>query len=890
MGFMPETRARIGALGLAAMAGVSAWVSMGTQAITSAETMARVAALPPLWLLATLVLTAAVVAFITRLSLARAWPLSISGLVWLPYLPGEIPVAFLLWQGPIEYVVWLAVAVGVAGGSPIRWWPRARGIALDPKRACWLAGAAVAVCAFAGFSAVGGVIPGGDEPHYLAVTQSLLLDRDLRIENNYARGDYLLYFAGRLGPDYLQRGADDQIYSIRPPGLSVLVMPAFAVAGYAGAVATVIAGAALASVLTWHTAWLLSASVGGAWAGWAAVFLTTPFFFHTFTIYPDGVAALLVMAGVWLLARLEMSRDVSRASVGAVGLALAMLPWLHTRLSLIAVAIGLALFARLVSGPDRVGRLAALLSVPVASAAAWFGFFWMIWGTPNPSAPYGADTNSALGYIGRGVTGLLVDQQFGLLATAPIYAVAIGGLLSLARRHPRFTGEMLLIMVPYLVTSSSYAMWWGGTSAPARFLVALMPIAALPIAWWWGRQSSAWRALTVLVLLLSVLSVLPRAWVDGGRLLYNNRTGFDLMLDWASQSVDLPLAFPSVHREAASGAARDSLVWLVAGLLIAGVAQGLTWRPRRSAGATWTLMTLSAAAGTMLASTVVWARHGEAGVTPDRSSIAALSAFRPAWHTTSVQIGPLRILEARDFPGRMEFGTTDRATPSPSDPAILWAAALPAGDYDVRTADGSAPRGELSVVVARKDPPIERWNMEGRPAGLTGLRLRLPVAVASATIHGDVDARATVADLHLRASGVRRAVNPDGRPAVRATRYGRARVFFFDEQAFLEPNGFWTRAEGTASLVIDVDQPARAERLQLSLRAGAVPTTIALVVGEWTRNISLSAGQQEIVTLPLANASDAWAVTLRSGAGFRPSAVDPASDDVRHLAVWVEIR
>ncbi len=872
------------------MAGVSVWVSMGTQAITSAETMARVAALPPLWLLASLVLTAAAGAFFARLSLARAWPLSISGLLWLPYLPGEIPAAFLLWQGPIESVVWLAVAVGVAGGSPVRWWPHVRGIAIDPTRACWLAGAAVAVCAFAGFNAVRGVIPGGDEPHYLAVTQSLLLDRDLRIENNYARGDYLSYFAGRLRPDYLQRGADGQIYSIHAPGISVLVMPAFAVAGYAGAVAAVIAGAALASVLTWHTAWLLSASVGGAWAGWAAVFLTTPFFFHTFTIYPDGVAALLVMAGVWLLARLELARDVARASVGAVGLALAMLPWLHTRFSLIAVALGLALFLRLVSGPDRVGRLAALLAVPVVSAAAWFGFFWMIWGTPNPSAPYGAQTNAAIAYIGRGMSGLLIDQQFGVIATAPIYAVAAGGLLSLARRRPRFTGEILLIVIPYLVMSSSYAMWWGGTSAPARFLVAVMPIAALPIAWWWGRQSSAWRALTMLVLLLSVMTVLPRGWVDDGRLLYNNRTGFDLMLDWASRSVDLPLAFPSVHREAGSGAARDSLVWLVAGLLIAGVAQVLTWRPHRGDGATWTLVTLSAAAATMLASTVVWARHGAVGVTPNRSSIAALSAFRPGWHTTSVHLRPFGILEARDFPRRMEFGTTDRSTPGASDPTILRAAALPAGDYDVLTAAGSAPRGELSVVVGRNDPPIERWSMDGRPAGLTGLTLRLPVAVASATIRGDGDARLTVADLRLRASGVRRAPNADGRRAVRATRYGRARVFFFDEQAYLEPAGFWTRAEGTAALVIDADQAAWAEGLQVTVRAGAVSTTIDLTVGDWARSVALGAGQSESLTLPALHGPDAWRVTLRSGAGFRPSAVDPASDDVRHLAVWVEIR
>ena len=49
-------------LALAAIGGVSAWVSLGTQAITNDATLARVAALPPLLLLAILVVTFAVAA------------------------------------------------------------------------------------------------------------------------------------------------------------------------------------------------------------------------------------------------------------------------------------------------------------------------------------------------------------------------------------------------------------------------------------------------------------------------------------------------------------------------------------------------------------------------------------------------------------------------------------------------------------------------------------------------------------------------------------------------------------------------------------------------------------------------------------------------------------
>ena len=861
---------RIGASLLAALTGVSAWVSLGTQAVTNDADLTRISALPPLWLLPILSLVPAAVAWTAQLSLASLWPLALSGLVLLPYLPVAVP-ALLIWQGPTEALVWCLVGAGLIAASPLSW-PSLRGVTSDPRRAPWLAGAIVAVAALLGFNAVRGMLPNGDEPHYLAITQSLLLDGDLQIENNHVRGDYLSYFSGRLRPDYLQRGQNGEIYSIHAPGLSVLLLPAFAVAGYAGAVTMVIAMVASAAALTWYVAWLLSASAGGAWVGWAAVFLTTPFYFHEFAIYPDAPAAVLVMLPVWLLVCLDRGEPIPRSRLWAAGAALAALPWFHSRFALIAGSLGLILLLRLVPGAGAVRRLVAVFTVPVLAAVAWFGYFWVIWGTPNPSAPYGEQTNSALAYVGRGAIGLLLDQQFGLIATAPVYAVGAVGLVAMLGRQRRLVAELLLILLPYLLTSSSYAMWWGGNSAPARFLVALMPLAALPIAWWWSRYcvQLSWRLLTLLGLLVSMAGVIPRAGVDGGRLLYNSRSGFDLVLEWASRTVDLALAFPSVHRSGVAGALGDALVWLVMGVLLAAVAHALTRSPRPGAGATWTALSFSAAILAMVGCTAVWAMHGVEPVTANRSAIAALTSSA--------------------FGGRLEFGTTDRQAPAANDPVRLRAALIPAGDYVVVSEGASAPVGELSAIIGRNDPPIDRWRMDGQPAGATGISLRLPVAVSSLALRGPNLDRAALSNLRLRAVSVRPSANPDGRRAVRATRYGSARVFFFDEQAYLEPTGFWTRADGVATVVIDLDEAARSQGAQLFLRAGAVATTIDAEVGDWTQAWTLQAGQEAIVALPPFTDDSAMALTLRSGPGFRPFAVDASNDDVRHLAVWVEIR
>lgn len=872
-------------MALAVLGGASVWISLGTVAVSNASTMGRIAALPPLWLLALLAGAGAAVAAATRLSLSQAWPLSLSALLWLPYLPGTVPAAFLAWQGPFEGVVWIGIVAGLGATLPLtRWRPIAHAVS-DPRRAPWLAGGAFAVVALAAFGSVRPVLPGGDEPHYLVITQSLLLDGDLRIENNHTRGDYLSYFAGRLRPDFMRRGADGQIYSIHSPGVSALVLPGFALAGYLGAVATIVLAAALASALTWYVAWLLSASVAGAWVGWAAVFMSSPFLFHAFTIYPDGPAALVVITAAWLLVRLDAGHVVSRTPLWVVGAALSALPWLHTRFALIAAAAGLCLAARLVTRANWQGALAALLLVPAVAATAWFGYFWLIWHTPNPAAPYGAETGAALAYIGRGLTGLLVDQQFGLLPTAPIYACALAGAMVLARTRPRLAGELALIVVPYVIVTAAYAMWWGGLSSPARFLVALTPLAALPIAAWWPGQSAAARALTLLLLLISVAAVWPRAFVDAGRLLYSDRTGYDLTLGWAAQAIDLALAFPSVHRDGTDGAMRDAATWLVAGFLVIAMTRVLA--ARMAAAARWTVVMWSAAIGLMGGATVVWARHGDRAVTPSRSQIAALQSIDRGGQTTFLRLRPYRRMPADEFFAQAAFATTDRLPPRAGDPTLLRAAAVPAGDYELLISGPTA--GEATLVLGRNDRALERWPLDGPAAAPVAGTLRLPVDVASLTIRGDGRTDQAAVRLRLRPTALARPVNADGRRAVRAARYGRVRVFTFDERAYLEPTGVWIRADGVASLVVDTDSLEEASGRPLIVRAGAVATSVELMIGAWTTRLSLAAGQQEVVQLPPLDGRRAWSLTIRTGPGFRPSAIDPASDDVRQLAAWVEL-
>jgi hypothetical protein len=310
-------------------------------ASTAAE---RLAVLPPAWILAALLCAALVLAFVTRWNHTRLSPLYLSLLIWLPFLPGPIPTAFLLWHGPLAWAVWGVVAGILLLPAASALW--ARVLQLPVPRQVRLAAVMAAVIYAGAPWRMAPVLPGGDEPHYLIITQSLLYDGDLRIENNHRRGDNRAYFPRDIPPDYLQRGLDGEIYSIHAPGVSALVLPAFALAGYRGVIAFLAVLSALGSALVWHAAWRVTASPGAAWFGWAAVALTAPYLMQTFTVFPDAPGAIAVMTGVYALVVPE-SLARSRARALAHGAALAALPWLHTRYAVLAAVLGALVIVRL---------------------------------------------------------------------------------------------------------------------------------------------------------------------------------------------------------------------------------------------------------------------------------------------------------------------------------------------------------------------------------------------------------------------------------------------------------------------------------------------------------------------------------------------------------------
>ena len=190
----------------------------------------RLAVLPPARLLVAFIAGALVLAHLLPVSPARLRPLYLAFLPWLPWLPLPIPAAFLLWNGPLAAAAWILIGCLLLARAAGAVWT----LVLDapPATQLVLAFLLAAALYMAAAWRIAPVLPDGDEPHYIVMTQSLLYDGDLKIENNHRRGDYRAYIGRDLKPDYLRRGLDDEIYSIHAPGLAAVVLPAFAIAGY----------------------------------------------------------------------------------------------------------------------------------------------------------------------------------------------------------------------------------------------------------------------------------------------------------------------------------------------------------------------------------------------------------------------------------------------------------------------------------------------------------------------------------------------------------------------------------------------------------------------------------------------------------------------------------
>jgi hypothetical protein len=542
--------------------------------------------------------------------------------------------------------------------------------------------------------------PQGDEPHYLMVADSLWRDGDVSLERDYAERRYTVFHDEPLAPHYRVRGKNGAIYSLHAVGLSVLILPAWVLAGYPGVTVFMALLAALVAreVREWVRALGGHEELALA-AGWL-VALTPPLAHYAGLVFTEVPAALALSFG------LRKGREEGLGTPGAiaVGAAAAVLPWLNVRyVPLAALVVAHALWRQ------RGTRSAlAVLGPALLSAVGIAAYHQALYGFWDPRRVYGRRPELSFGRLGEGLPGLLLDQEFGLLVYAPVLVLALPGLLQWWRRDRRAALVALTAVAVVALTAGSWPMWRGGFNPPGRFLVPIAPLLAVAVALVVQR-----RGLTAGTALLIGWSLF--AGLAGGvepRLVHRDRDGTAPLFremsgarEWTGLMPGYVLADPDRHRLAA--------VWALA-LLVA-----LPWRSRTASGPRLAVAGLGLIVAAQLAATLSLAKTG------DRDAVRLVG--KPALAVPGWRLD--RESPAAWGPEALEWGPLYEAHRHPAGAEIGRRLPLPAGRYRllVRAGDVGAtgPAPELEIAPDRPGAPSQLVSLapaDGRLSGSFAVR------------------------------------------------------------------------------------------------------------------------------------------------------------------------
>jgi hypothetical protein len=407
-----------------------------------------------------------------------------------------------------------------------------------------------------------------DEPQYLLSAISLAEDLDLDIRDELAEERWRDFHAAPL-PEQTKPLPDGRRMSPHDPLLPVVLALPVAVGGWAGAKAmlALLAGA-LAAALVWvaHRRFgvRLAVAVPVVLAGTCSAPLTA----YGTQLYPELPAALVTTVGVAAL-----TGALRRRGLIVLALAVVALPWLSVKYAPVAAALVAVAAVQL----WRRGARRELVLLGGGLAVAGVTYFvahrllyggWTVYAAGDHFVGGELDVvGTDPDYVERGrrLLGLLVDRNFGLVAWAPVFLLALPAVGALVRRRPPGTAALL---VPFaagwcnatFVALTMHGWWW-----PGRQVVVVLPCLVLALCWW--AEQVRWARVAAVV--AGVIGAFTWAWLVTEVL----RLDLRLVIDFAETNAPwhrwLRPALPELSSPTAADWARDAGWAAVAGALLA---------------------------------------------------------------------------------------------------------------------------------------------------------------------------------------------------------------------------------------------------------------------------------------------------------------------------------
>jgi DNA-binding beta-propeller fold protein YncE len=388
--------------------------------------------------------------------------------------------------------------------------------------------------------------PTGDQPFYLMDTLSLAQDGDLELSNNYAAVDEnKFYWLAPHPEDFVGMSAPyplppqlsltparppNEAYASHPPGLSVLILPAWVIGSWFKLwwPATIVVMCLMGALLAVNVFLFAHEVTGKLWiaiAVWIPIAFSNPIMSYSYLLFTEMPVALLLL---YTFRRLALGWGANGPlRLVLIGACLGYVPWMAFRYVPLVAVIGLYAIlqwwryrraSRQVEEQTEVtqtetGNKGSILNAvwflgPIALSAAltvWFNYYKF--GRPLPSAEMNQRGRvetffwpwqgmEELTKFFNAVIGTLFDRPMGFITYAPVYLLAIVGLIAMfrsgRRADQRIACWLALFTLPYMFIIFSYEGWNGIWSPPARYMTTFAPFLAAPLAMSLVALSRSW--------------------------------------------------------------------------------------------------------------------------------------------------------------------------------------------------------------------------------------------------------------------------------------------------------------------------------------------------------------------------------------------------------------
>ena len=325
----------------------------------------------------------------------------------------------------------------------------------------------------------------GDEPHYLVIASGIVNHGSLEQSAPYKEEfqSRKIYTPG-LAPHDANPTPENThavlgpngLFNVHNIGLPLLLAVPYLFGGITGAKLTMVFFGLLVVVVTWKFSSRFSENeIHRFWAV-VATTISPPLIPASGQIYPDVIAGLIALIGVyWFSTTNERKHASAEALLAAI---VVFLPWLQIKFAATCLILVVSIVIKIYLQTKDVRRITQILIIAGASCVALAAYNYYAFG--KISGPYQSGALELSKTSLMTLIGLHLDQNQGFILQNPINLIGIVAIGWLYHFNRSLCFVWALVFLSLIVPNALHPNWYGGFSFSGRFQWAAAILFVIP--------------------------------------------------------------------------------------------------------------------------------------------------------------------------------------------------------------------------------------------------------------------------------------------------------------------------------------------------------------------------------------------------------------------------